>query len=82
MRIEHFTAVLSLLGLSIIFVPMDDRPAPAPVPQLISEIAGVRFVEPPAATLVNYLDPGAPRAILRGLDAVLPDVRNTSFRTT
>jgi hypothetical protein len=74
---ERVSSALStfaaLLGLSIIFVPIDDRPATAQFPQLIGEIAGVHLVEPPAATLGNYLDPGAPSAILRWLDTPPPD---------
>ncbi|MFY9781043.1 MAG: DUF4127 family protein [Candidatus Baltobacteraceae bacterium] len=62
-----------LLALSIVFVPLDDRPATAQFPQLLSAIAGVHLVEPPAAALGNYLDPGAPAAILRWLDVPPPD---------
>lgn len=67
------TLLSSLLGLSIVFVPIDNRPATAQFPQLIGELAGVRLVEPPAALLGNYLDPGDPTALLRWLDAPPPD---------
>lgn len=62
-------AFLSLLGLSILFVPTDNRPATSQFPALIGAIAGVRVFEPPPAALGNYLDPGDPDAILRWLDA-------------
>jgi hypothetical protein len=67
------SAFLSLLALSIVFVPVDDRPATSQFPQIIGRIAGVNLVEPPVATLGNYLDPGAPPAILRWLDTPPPD---------
>jgi hypothetical protein len=67
------SAFAALLALSVVFVPLDDRPATAQFPQLISRIAGVSLVEPPAAALGNYLDPGDPAAILRWLDAPPPD---------
>ncbi|MGP6156003.1 MAG: DUF4127 family protein [Vulcanimicrobiaceae bacterium] len=63
----------ALLGLSIVFVPLDDRPATAQFPQIIGQIAGVNLAEPPASTLGNYLNPGSPDAILRWLDTPPPD---------
>ena len=64
-----------LLGLSIVFVPIDNRPATSQFPQLIGELAGVRLVEPPAALLGNYLDPGDPAALLRWLDTAPRDAQ-------
>jgi hypothetical protein len=72
---HQLVALLSLLGLSIVYVPIDDRPATAQFPQIISQIAGVQLVEPPVATLGHYLDPGAPEAILRWLDAPPPEAQ-------
>lgn len=66
------TLLAPLLGLAIMFVPIDDRPATSQFPAIISAIAGVQLVEPPAALLGNYLDPGDPAAILRWLDAPPP----------
>ena len=57
----------SLLALTVVVVPLDDRPVTAQLPTLLGAIAGVRVVEPPPATLGHYLKPGDPDAILRWL---------------
>jgi hypothetical protein len=57
----------SLLALTVVLVPLDDRPVTAQLPQLLGAIAGVHVVEPPPATLGRYLTPGDPDAILRWL---------------
>ena len=57
----------SLLALTVVVVPLDDRPVTAQLPALLGAIAGVRVVEPPPATLGHYLKPGDPDAILRWL---------------
>lgn len=59
----------AVLGLILVFVPLDDRPATAQFPRLIARIAGVRLLEPPAAMLGNYLTPGDPEALERWLAA-------------
>ena len=66
-------AFAAMLALSIVFVPIDDRPATAQFPQILGRIAGVQLLEPPAHALGNYLDPGDPGAILGWLAAPQPD---------
>jgi hypothetical protein len=56
-----------LLGLTVMFVPIDDRPVTSQLPQLLGRIAGVPVVEPAREWLGNYLQPGDPTAILRWL---------------
>lgn len=66
----------SLLGLTFVVVPLDDRPVTAGLPRLLGAIAGVRVVEPPRPLLGRYLTGGDPAAILRWLrDAAPPDAR-------
>jgi hypothetical protein len=59
--------VSSLLALTFVVVPLDDRPVTAQLPQLLGAIAGVRVVEPPRKMLGKYLEPGDPDAIARWL---------------
>ncbi len=62
----------SLLALTFVVVPLDDRPVTAQLPRLLGAIAGVRVVEPPRPLLGRYLTPGEPDAILRWLRADAP----------
>ena len=62
----------SLLALTVVVVPLDDRPVTAQLPRLLGAIAGVRVAEPPAALLGRYLVPGDPDAVLRWLRADAP----------
>ncbi|MEA2665812.1 MAG: hypothetical protein QOI11_2756 [Candidatus Eremiobacteraeota bacterium] len=62
----------SLLALTFVVVPLDDRPVTAQLPRLLGAIAGVRVVEPPRPLLGRYLTPGQPDAILRWLRAGTP----------
>jgi hypothetical protein len=62
----------SLLALTFVVVPLDDRPVTAQLPRLLGAIAGARVVEPPRALLGNYLTPGDPEAILRWLRGDAP----------
>jgi hypothetical protein len=62
----------SLLALTFVVVPLDDRPVTAQLPRLLGAIAGVRVVEPPRPLLGRYLTPGQPDAILRWLRADAP----------
>lgn len=57
----------SLLGLTFVVVPLDDRPVTAQLPRLLGAVAGVRVVEPPRPMLGHYLDPGDAPGILRWL---------------
>ncbi len=41
----------SLLALTFVVVPLDDRPVTAQLPRLLGAIAGVRIVEPPRPLL-------------------------------
>jgi hypothetical protein len=66
----------SLLALTFVVVPLDDRPVTAQLPRLLGAIAGVRVAEPPASLLGRYLVPGDPDAVLRWLrDDAPPDAR-------
>lgn len=62
----------SLLALTFVVVPLDDRPVTAQLPRLLGAIAGARVAEPPQALLGNYLTPGDPEAILRWLRTDAP----------
>ena len=62
----------SLLALTFVVVPLDDRPVTAQLPRLLGSIAGVRVVEPPRALLGHYLVPGDPDAIVRWLRSDAP----------
>jgi hypothetical protein len=70
----HSIAALfsSLLALTFVVVPLDDRPVTAQLPRLLGDIAGVRVVEPPRPLLGHYLAPGDPDALLRWLRADAP----------
>ncbi len=62
----------SLLALTFVVVPLDDRPVTAQLPRLLGAVAGVKVVEPPRPLLGRYLTPGDPDAILRWLRADAP----------
>lgn len=64
--------VSSLLALTFVVVPLDDRPVTAQLPRLLGAIAGVRVVEPPRPMLGRYLTPGDSEAILRWLRSETP----------
>ena len=57
----------SLLALTFVVVPLDDRPVTAQLPRLLGAIAGVHVAEPPRPLLGRYLRPGDSEAILRWL---------------
>jgi hypothetical protein len=57
----------SLLALTFVLVPLDDRPVTAQLPRLLGAIAGVQVEEPPRPMLGRYLTPGDAPAILRWL---------------
>ena len=57
----------SLLALTFVVVPLDDRPVTAQLPRLLGAIAGAHVAEPPASFLGRYLIPGDPDAVLRWL---------------
>ncbi|HEV2739765.1 MAG TPA: DUF4127 family protein [Candidatus Elarobacter sp.] len=57
----------SLLAVTFVVVPLDDRPVTAQLPRLLGAIAGVRVVEPPRPMLGRYLTPGDAPGILRWL---------------
>ncbi len=65
----HFIASLlsSLLAVTFVVVPLDDRPVTAQLPRLLGAIAGVRVVEPPRPMLGRYLTPGDSAGIMRWL---------------
>jgi hypothetical protein len=65
--VELAPVVSSLLALTMVLVPLDDRPVTAQLPRLLGAIAGTRVVEPPRPLLGKALDPGDPEAILRWL---------------
>ena len=69
-------ALSSLLALTFVVVPLDDRPVTAQLPKLLGAVAGVRVAEPPRPLLGRYLTPGDPAAISRWLrDEAPPDAR-------
>ena len=57
----------SLLALTFVVVPLDDRPVTAQLPRLLGAIAGVRVAEPPRPMLGRYLTPGDPARIMQWL---------------
>lgn len=65
----HSIAALfsSLLAVTVVVVPLDDRPVTAQLPRLLGAIAGVRVAEPPRPMLGRYLTPGDSAGILRWL---------------
>lgn len=65
----HFIAALgsSLLALTFVVVPLDDRPVTAQLPRLLGAVAGVRVAEPPRPLLGHYLAPGDSAGIMRWL---------------
>jgi len=62
----------SLLALTFVVVPLDDRPVTAQLPRLLGSIAGVRVVEPPRALLGRYLVSGDSAAVMRWLREEAP----------
>jgi hypothetical protein len=65
--VSHIAAVFSLLGLTFVVVPLDDRPVTAQLPRLLGAVAGVRVAEPPRPLLGHYLVPGDAPGVLRWL---------------
>jgi len=65
----HSIAALfsSVLAVTFVVVPLDDRPVTAQLPRLLGAIAGVRIAEPPRPLLGRYLTPGDSAGILRWL---------------
>ena len=57
----------SLLALTFVVVPLDDRPVTAQLPRSLGAIAGVSVAEPPRPLLGRYLTPGDSAGILRWL---------------
>jgi hypothetical protein len=57
----------SLLALTFVVVPLDDRPVTAQLPRLLGAIAGVTVAEPPRPMLGRYLTPGDSAGIFRWL---------------
>jgi hypothetical protein len=66
--VESVAALFSsLLALTFVVVPLDDRPVTAQLPRMLGAIAGVSVAEPPRPLLGRYLTPGDSAAILRWL---------------
>ncbi len=61
------TLFSSLLAVTFVVVPLDDRPVTAQLPRLLGAIAGVRVAEPPRPMLGRYLTAGDSAGILRWL---------------
>lgn len=57
----------SVLALTFVVVPLDDRPVTAQLPRLLGAIAGVAVAEPPRPMLGRYLVPGDPAGLMRWL---------------
>ncbi|MBV9407470.1 MAG: DUF4127 family protein, partial [Candidatus Eremiobacteraeota bacterium] len=57
----------SLLALTFVVVPLDDRPVTAQLPRLLGAVAGVHVAEPPRPMLGRYLTPGDAPALARWL---------------
>jgi Protein of unknown function (DUF4127) len=57
----------SLLALTFVVVPLDDRPVTAQLPRLLGAVAGVQVAEPPRPMLGRYLTPGDAAEIVRWL---------------
>jgi hypothetical protein len=57
----------SLLALTFVVVPLDDRPVTAQLPRMLGAIAGVSVAEPPRPMLGRYLTPGDAAGIVRWL---------------
>jgi hypothetical protein len=66
--VESIAALFSsLLALTFVVVPLDDRPVTAQLPRMLGAIAGVSVAEPPRPMLGRYLTPGDSAAIMRWL---------------
>ena len=66
--VESVAALFSsLLALTFVVVPLDDRPVTAQLPRMLGAIAGVSVAEPPRPMLGRYLAPGDSAGILRWL---------------
>lgn len=65
---ESVAALLSsLLAVTFVVVPLDDRPVTAQLPRMLGAIAGVTVAEPPRPLLGRYLTPGDSAGVLRWL---------------
>jgi hypothetical protein len=86
MKVAAFFVALGLLAplgvrdaaADVAYVPLDDRPVTRQLPQMLGDIAGVRVLEPPRASLGWYLRPGDSDAIVRWLN-VAPARNARSF---
>ncbi len=65
--VQFAALVSSVLAMTMVVVPLDDRPVTAQLPKLLGAIAGARVVEPPRALLGHDIVPGDSAAILRWL---------------
>ncbi|MBV8580817.1 MAG: DUF4127 family protein [Candidatus Eremiobacteraeota bacterium] len=66
--VESIAALFSsLLALTFVVVPLDDRPVTAQLPRLLGAVAGVHVAEPPRPLLGRYLTPGDAPALARWL---------------
>jgi hypothetical protein len=66
--VESVAALFSsLLAVTFVVVPLDDRPVTAQLPRMLGAIAGVSVAEPPRPLLGRYLTPGDSAGILRWL---------------
>jgi len=61
-----------LLALTLVVIPLDDRPVTLQLPRMLGAIAGTTVATPPRALLGRYLRFGEPDAILRWLRADAP----------
>ena len=57
-RVGFAALVPSILAVTMVVVPLDDRPVTAQLPRLLGAIAGVQVAEPPRPLLGRYLTPG------------------------
>jgi hypothetical protein len=66
------SVLAGLLALTLVVVPLDDRPVTLQLPRMLGAIAGVAVATPPRALLGRYLRFGEPDAILRWLRTDAP----------
>ncbi|HVA32572.1 MAG TPA: DUF4127 family protein [Candidatus Baltobacteraceae bacterium] len=71
--------IAALALAAVVFVPLDDRPVTAQLPQMLGTIAGVRVESPPPSLLGHYLQPGRPDAIVRWLNQQAVNKDNRAF---
>jgi len=57
----------ALLALTLVLVPLDDRPVTLQLPRMLARIAGTTLVTPPRSMLGQYLEFGDPDALARWL---------------